>query len=475
MHLKQKKTKALWVGVLLFFSVFLFSAKNVSATAVFSSMTTDTASRTFYITTGPGYYASQVGFTATASAGADAGKYVIIYPQGGACTGLSSTVSVNLYNRTTGLSAGAGNYTKSTSSDGGCLLTSPTTGWGLTITAGDTLDLQWIDNAYATNVRFMGSAASTVTGHADALDGSGSALGADPNIADFAFTICDSSGGCIPTPPTPPDTSTHFTSFSVATSTEMVTVAGFWNKVATTTEYLDFFQTSATLGQEATTRTFATTSGAFSFTFPYLPTYFSTQSGTSTTISGSNLTLHAKLWHYDGTDLAANGFGLSTSGNAPILMDATSTTLTASSSVVFDTSFARSMQDLPVACGLTDLGGCLQNMVVWLFYPTPDTLAQFSSVNLNGKFPFTYIYQIGQIRNSLFTSTTTVSTALTVNLWKIGNAATSTIELISRDKVSAVPFSGTIYTVLTFLIWILMAEYIYYRVIRIHDVTTPSS
>jgi len=436
MYSKHKKTKALFTGVLFFFSVFLFS-HSAHAAGVYDSLTGHVFDH---------YDNNAYGTTAfTASAG-------------------GTLTAVQLY-----LSAAS----------------TPTTAT-ITLANGHT------DATYDCHASYtQTSATNNTTGaftHINTVSGftgTQCTLGTGTNDYEFITTTAFSRGinetnhhsmivyvdnSYIP------DVSTHFTSFTVATSTEMATVQGYWNAstTASTTEYLDFYQTSATLGQEATVRTFATTTGAFSFTFPYLSTYFSTQSGTSTTIIGSNLTLHAKLWHYNGTDLAAYGFGMSTTGSAPILMDATSTTLTASSSVVFDTSSARSISNLPVACGLTDLGGCLQNMMTWLFYPTPDTIAQFSSIQLNGKFPFTYIYQIGQIRNDLLTSTTTVSTSLTVSLWKIGNAATSSIELISRNKVAAVPFSGTIYTVLTFLIWIMMAEYVYYRVIRIHDVTTPA-
>jgi len=99
----------------------------------------------------------------------------------------------------------------------------------------------------------------------------------------------------------------------------------------------------------------------------------------------------------------------------------------------------------------------------------------FFSDEARGKFPFVYVYQLGAIRTSLLSASSTAPTGLTVNLWKIPGQATSTIELISQTKVAAVPFSGTIYTILTWLIWLLMAEYIYVRVIKMHDTTTPSS
>ena len=126
-------------------------------------------------------------------------------------------------------------------------------------------------------------------------------------------------------------------------------------------------------------------------------------------------------------------------------------------------------------CGITDVSGCIQNALAFLFYPTVSPGQAFTTVSsaAQGKFPFVYVYQLGAIRTSLLSSSSTAPTGLTINLWKIPNHATSTIELISQTKVAAVPFAGTIYTVLTWLIWLGMAEYIYYRVIRMHDVNTP--
>lgn len=131
----------------------------------------------------------------------------------------------------------------------------------------------------------------------------------------------------------------------------------------------------------------------------------------------------------------------------------------------------------PQPCGISDLSGCFQNALAALFYPKSSPGSTFAAISdeARGKFPFVYIYQLGAIRTSLLSASSTAPTGLTVNIWKIPGQATSTIELISQTKVASVPFSGTIYTVLTWLIWLLMAEYIYVRVIKMHDTTTPSS
>lgn len=121
------------------------------------------------------------------------------------------------------------------------------------------------------------------------------------------------------------------------------------------------------------------------------------------------------------------------------------------------------------------VGVMVKNVGIILFSPDPSTLAAFGDLNTQaqGRLPFVYAYQTANIVQTMFTASSTASTTLTVPLWKMGNSATSTITLISSSMIAAVPFSGTIYTILTALIWFSMVMYIYERVIRMHDVSTP--
>jgi len=126
-------------------------------------------------------------------------------------------------------------------------------------------------------------------------------------------------------------------------------------------------------------------------------------------------------------------------------------------------------------CGVLDVSGCFQNAISYLFYPTIDATNAFLSIQVSNRAPFVYAYQINQIRQTILSGNTASSTplSLSVNLWKLPGSATTSIVLISQAKIAAVPYSGLIYSVLTILIYLGMAEYIYFRVIRLHDVTTP--
>lgn len=131
--------------------------------------------------------------------------------------------------------------------------------------------------------------------------------------------------------------------------------------------------------------------------------------------------------------------------------------------------------DLSQGCSTTVLGVPVGAFACFLFVPDVTTVAQIANLpqQLSGKLPFVYAFQINTIRQNVFNASGTASTSLTVSLWKLGNEATSTLTLISASQIAAVPFAGMVKSILTFLIWLGMAEYIYYRVLRIHDTNTP--
>jgi len=131
----------------------------------------------------------------------------------------------------------------------------------------------------------------------------------------------------------------------------------------------------------------------------------------------------------------------------------------------------------PQPCGISDLSGCFQNALAAVFYPTVSPGAAFAQIGetAKGKAPFVYVYQIAAVRNELFTASSTAATSVTVPLWKLpGQTSTSTLVMISSTLISNVPYANTVKIIITAILWLLMAEYVYYRVIHMHDTTTPS-
>lgn len=289
------------------------------------------------------------------------------------------------------------------------------------------------------------------------------------SVGNPYFVLTDSGGI------TPPDYSTRFSSFVVDASSHSVTATGYWTASATSSESqeLRFYQVSPTLGQESYVSLVATTTGNFHFTFPYLDTSFQISATSSSYSLGPSTSFHGEIYQlYSGFNPFSN------TGTPPILLTSTSTSVQATTTATVVSNNPRSLSGLPepADCSLGAITGCIKNAGVWLFYPSSDAIDSFKSLGttLSGKFPFAYAYGINTLRQELFGAVATSSQTISLSFKLIPGHGTSTLELLSQSKLSAVPFAGLIKQILGWLLWLLGVEYIYYRVIRSHDSQTPS-
>lgn len=192
-----------------------------------------------------------------------------------------------------------------------------------------------------------------------------------------------------------------------------------------------------------------------------------------------------------------NGTGLtySSSRNLPYqgnytyrakLYDTTTGSSTAWSSAISfavgTTTIATSSRDTmagapqPLDCSALDIACHLKNAVVWLFYPTDDSTTQFSNLTLRNSFPFAYVYQVGDLRNELFNaSSSSATTTVSVSIPSMSGSGTTTLTFLSASMINAVPYTSTIKTILGWLLWLMLIEYVYYRTIRVHDSNTPKT
>jgi len=274
---------------------------------------------------------------------------------------------------------------------------------------------------------------------------------------------------------TPADTSTRFISFTVNQSAGTVLATGYWTASATSSQSqeLRFWQISPVLGQESYASRIATTTGNFSFTFPYVDSSFQISATSTSYTLGSGTTFHGEIYQlYDGFNPFNN------TGTPPLLLTSTSTQITATSTVTVDSSNSRSLSGLPEPsdCSLSAITGCIKNAAVWLFYPSSESVDSFKGLSdtLSGKFPFAYAYGINTMRLELFNAAQTSTTTISLNFKIIPGHATSTLTLLSPTLLSNVPYSSTVKTILGWILWLLGIEYIYYRVLRSHDPNTPS-
>jgi len=119
-----------------------------------------------------------------------------------------------------------------------------------------------------------------------------------------------------------------------------------------------------------------------------------------------------------------------------------------------------------VACGITSIGGCIQNAFTFMFYPSESAITSFTDLydTLSTKFPFAYFTDFNDSIGSVFDGTTTADIAITVPFSTFGD-----IDLISADQINAVPFTSTIRTLLGALIWIMLGLTVYRRTQKIFN------
>jgi len=123
-------------------------------------------------------------------------------------------------------------------------------------------------------------------------------------------------------------------------------------------------------------------------------------------------------------------------------------------------------------CATIDIACHIKSAGLWLFSPSGDSTSQFSNLTLRNSVPFCYIYDVGNLRTELFSAQQTATSTVSVQIRGF-TQSTSTITFLSRSMLEAVPYAGTIKTILGWLLYLMMIEYVYYRVIRVHDSNTP--
>jgi hypothetical protein len=117
-------------------------------------------------------------------------------------------------------------------------------------------------------------------------------------------------------------------------------------------------------------------------------------------------------------------------------------------------------------CALDNIGGCIRNSFIYLFYPSEEVLLRFNDVNnkVSTKFPFSYAYDLKDNIEYLYNSPQTASSTVSMEFSDYG-----TITLFSKEQVNDVAFAGTIRTIIGYLLWIMFSLHVYRKVLKIFD------
>jgi len=119
-----------------------------------------------------------------------------------------------------------------------------------------------------------------------------------------------------------------------------------------------------------------------------------------------------------------------------------------------------------VPCGITALGGCIQNAFAFLFYPSDEAIDSFTSQyeNMSNKFPFAYFTDFNDSITAIYTNPDSNLATISVPFGPFGD-----ITLLSQAQLEEVPLSSTIRVILNALIWLLLGATIYRRTQKIFN------
>jgi len=120
-------------------------------------------------------------------------------------------------------------------------------------------------------------------------------------------------------------------------------------------------------------------------------------------------------------------------------------------------------------CSLTNIGNCISNAFVYLFFPSQDALNSFTILGdqLDTRFPFAYVFDTYDVIQTLYTTSQTQSLDLSVPFASYGD-----ITLISEEMLEDIPMSATINTLLTYILWIMFMLQMYNRTRNIFNSQT---
>lgn len=131
----------------------------------------------------------------------------------------------------------------------------------------------------------------------------------------------------------------------------------------------------------------------------------------------------------------------------------------------FTTGLVYEVQTPPVSstCSGFDVGCYLENAISWTFGISQETLNQFGDLTLKNSLPFSYIYDMGTLYDEAFNQA-----PQDINI-AIAFGSFGEITLLSTDKLQAIPFQGTVRTVIGAIMVFGTAMLVYRKIIGVHD------
>jgi len=119
-------------------------------------------------------------------------------------------------------------------------------------------------------------------------------------------------------------------------------------------------------------------------------------------------------------------------------------------------------------CGLSNLSGCLNNSLRFLFIPSSESLNDLIATKdqLDTRIPFVYVSDIRTVAEEVFNSDQTETLDVTLDL------GFGTVPLINESMIENAPQANTIRTLLSYMLWITFALGAYRMALGIHNKET---
>jgi len=114
------------------------------------------------------------------------------------------------------------------------------------------------------------------------------------------------------------------------------------------------------------------------------------------------------------------------------------------------------------SCGTFDLICYIQAGSTWLFIPSQASLDNFKNLTLANSFPFSYLYDMGNLYNDAFDHG---ADTFSLSIPFMG----STLNIMSTSQLEAISFQGLVRTIMGAIAIFLTALFLYRKIIKVHD------
>lgn len=117
-------------------------------------------------------------------------------------------------------------------------------------------------------------------------------------------------------------------------------------------------------------------------------------------------------------------------------------------------------------CSGLDIFCYLSNAFQYVFYPSEESVDQFSTLTLASSTPFSYLYDVPDLMDDFFLQSTTTTPTFALDL------GFGTVTILSPELVDEWPMVDVLRTLISYGLWMGFAYVVYREVLRIHNKET---